>query len=164
MINIVKTILLIFFCFSFSNCKTVKKNSGNQKREIRGTLLMNYDDTIHEGYVLTGKDRDSVTLYFAGEYSNDSLFIFVNDIFVEKKSLNTLNYPSKESDFSGEESHLAHENGKTKVKLKLLRRNEFIQFNLNKNYPIIFVRYEDGIWKLLFKKSMKRIYVRRVFQ
>jgi hypothetical protein len=131
----------------------------NQKMD---SVILKYDDTLYKGDppVIV---NDSVQMSFWGEY-NDTVQIIFNGIVKTNLFLNTNDYPYDGFDFSGKNYSVNCKKGQCVVILRLLRTGRYVQFNINRNYPVCNVNRVNEVWYITNKKGNTHVHTYRVFK
>lgn len=160
--NLVPILCLCAFAF-LSSCKTTNMNKGFLLNRKMDSLILSYDTSVNAQSNLVRANDDSIKIYFYGEY-NDTVLIIFNDVVKEKIPIISQDSLPNDFNYSGKSYSIKCQNGKGIVTLKLLRAGGYVQFPVEKKYPLCKINRINNIWYVTNRRDYEYINTYRIIR
>jgi hypothetical protein len=161
-----KTVWLFLFVASFiCACRTTNVSTDKKGMD---SLVIEYDTTDVNAPLFNRHNKDSVYMSFWGDY-DDTVLLSLNGTVHNRILIDSDNYPNRRRnyngplngyqylDFTGVRDSLYCRKRVNVVKLKLSINGGFIQFILDKRFPICQIKRSNGLWKVSYRKNQETI-------
>lgn|SRR5690606_5976158 len=144
--------LKLFFLFLLNSCVSSSKHINGFKREL-------ISEEIHlEGFgsnLITRENKKEVTLIFFEKF-NDTLELIIDNKVIFKKYFHEELKPNISSGYSGVSIVVNIKNKNSKVIIKLLAKQKYIDFYIDNTYPAYAIHRYNNHWYINGKlHSMK---------
>lgn len=96
-------------------------------------------------------NRRSITFVFFEEF-NDTLVVCLNNKEIGKWILQEQNNPIQSSGYSGINVNFLLKGRKNHVTMRLMRQKKYIEFKIDKNYPVYSIQRYDNVWYVNARK------------
>ena len=146
-----------------STCKHSRVISKVANSLTRDSFITHYEKEPYEKANFVKLSKDSVYLIFLRDF-NDSVSIYLNNKLYTQIYINNKYYPYQGAyngyQLSGIEYKLSTRKKKLFITIVLKNQNKFIEFLINKNYPLCGIDHYMGNWMIDYRKHKYLVDIR----
>jgi hypothetical protein len=120
-----------------------------EKEQLK--LFKEADSMGSAAMLIKRNNRRSITFVFFEEF-NDTLVVCLNNKEIGKWILQEQNNPIQSSGYSGINVNFLLKGRKNHVTMRLMRQKKYIEFKIDKNYPVYSIQRYDNVWYVNARK------------
>lgn len=121
---------------------------------VKDSLIVGYENQVLDSNKLVERqDTNLVVLSFFEEF-NDTVTLHLNGIEKWRSLINGKDNPIGSTGYSGVDVGVSSSNKKDVIQIRLLNKKRFVEFFLNKEYPLCSIQRYNNIWHINYRKHL----------
>jgi hypothetical protein len=121
---------------------------------VRDSLIIGYENQVIDSNKLVKRqDTNLVVLSFFEEF-DDTVTLYLNGIEKWRALIKGKNNQSGSTGYSGVDVGVSSTNKNNLIQIKLLDQKRFVEFLLDKEYPLCSIQRYNNIWHINYRKHL----------
>jgi hypothetical protein len=140
-----------------TGCSSGHKLSSASTLFAKDSVTIGFENQpIDSNFLARREDRNLVILTFFEKF-NDSVILYLNGREKWRAYISDKNNPYESSGYSGIDIGISSPDRNNLIRLELLNQKRFVEFSLNKDFPICSIQRYNGIWSVNYRNHVIRL-------